>query len=203
MRITLIVLSILLAIFVILLLIPIKLVFVFDKSETGNKTTSFIKYGFIKADLSKKDKQTNEQKAYNPEDIDQKPSSFEDKKNNLEKYIKIFKLIKNDVISVFKYAEKRAVTFENIEVVSDFGFENAMHTGIFAGLYNGFVYNVLGLIHNNMTLRSMKVELNPKFENPVFNLHFVCILRIKTVHTIIIAYNVLKLWKKCKKEGSI
>ena len=199
MKIALIILAIFLLIIVGLLFIPIRFELYYGKIETENKTKLLLKYGPIKIDFADK-KKSNKKEEKTKE---KEPVSFEEKKENLEKYIKLFRIIKKDVIEILDYARRKAIIFEDVEIMSDFGFENAMHTGIFTGLYNGFVYNVLGLIHNSMTLEKMKVELNPKFEKPVFNVRLLCILRIKTVHTVIIAFNVLKLWKKCKKEGRI
>jgi len=207
MKLALIILAIFLLIIIGLLFIPIRFKIVFDKNETAKKTKLLLKYGLIKVDFTDKNKKKSkkeEDKEGEKEEEDTKDkASFEDKKKKIEGYIKLFEITKNDVIEILDYAKRKAVTFENIEIISDFGFENAMYTGIFTGLYNGLVYNILGLIHNSMTLENMKVELNPKFEKPIFNLHFMCILRLKTVHTIIIAISVLKIWKKCKKEGSI
>ena len=93
------------------------------------------------------------------------------------------------------------MVFDNIEIKSEFGFEDAMQTGIFTGIYNGFVYSILGVIHNNSKLKKMDVNLSPNFDKKCFYNRFCCILHIKTVHIMIIAFKVLKIYRKIKKEG--
>ena len=131
------------------------------------------------------------------------PFSFEKKKEELEKYIRVFGIIKDDVQKVLSYLAKRAVVFDKIEIKSEFGFDDAMKTGIFTGLYNGFVYSVLGVIHHTSKLRDMEVKLNPDFKKKCFYNRFCCILHIKTVHIMVIAFNVLRIYRKIKKEGRI
>ena len=88
-----------------------------------------------------------------------------------------------------------------MEVKSEFGFEDAMQTGIFTGVYNGFVYSVVGVIHHNSKIRDMDIKLQPVFGKICFYNRFSCILHIKTVHIIVIAFSVLKILRKVKKEG--
>lgn len=196
MKIAIIILAAVLLIILLLFLIPVKVNFLFEKDEELNKKNIIIKYGFVKIEplKEKKHKKKGGGKA--------EKSDFETKLQNIKRYIGILEKTKDDFAYILNYAKNKTISFDNIEFVSDFGFENAMNTGIFTGLYNGLVYNILGLIHNNMILRKMKVEINPKFDKPMFNIHFLCILHLKTAQTIIIGFYVLKLLKKCKKEGS-
>lgn len=203
-----IILAVIILLLAVCLLIPVRLEVLYEKAEEQNAEV-ILKYGFVKFKLypnkkEKEKKEKTEETAEKEEKIPEKePFSFEKKKAELEKYIRIFEKIKKDVIKVLSYLAKRAVKIDYIEIKSEFGFEDAMQTGIFTGLFNGFVYSVLGVIHHNMTLRDMKVNLEPKFEKKCFNNHFYCILHIKTVHIMIIAFNVLKIYAKIKKEGRL
>ncbi len=194
-----------LAALMLLLFIPVRIVFIFDADGIKNKTDAILKYGFIKIRLyPKKNKQTDktEEADKTEENKPDKPFSYENKSADIKRYIKIFEIVKPDAAKILKRLANRAMIFEMIEVKSEFGFENAMHTGIFTGIYNGFVYSVLGFIHHNSNLRKMEVELQPVFEKTCFTVHLTCILRLKPVHIIIIAVSVLKLLRKIKKEGS-
>lgn len=180
--------------------IPVRIIFCFDADGIKNKTDAMLKYGFIKIRLypKKKKKQTDKKEKNEPEEL----FSYERKSADIKRYIKIFDSIKNDAAKILKRFANHAMVFEMIEVKSEFGFENAMHTGIFTGIYNGFVYSVLGFIHHNSNLKKMEVELQPIFGRTCFTTHLKCILKLKPVHIIIIAVSVLKLLKKIKREGS-
>lgn len=201
MKIVLIVFAVFLAVMLILPLVPIRLILCYDKDSVKNEVSLTVKYLCFKFKPSKKDK-TRTKKQKQPEEKTE-PFSYERQKTKLDRYIKLFDMIKEDVVHFLKYASEKAVVFENIEVTIDFGFEDAMQTGIFTGLLNGFVYSVLGIIHHNSKLENMNVNIQPFFDKECFNSHIKCILRLKNVHIIIIAINVLKLIRKIKKtEGS-
>ncbi|MBR4173627.1 MAG: DUF2953 domain-containing protein [Clostridia bacterium] len=186
----------------VLLMIPIRLELLYENSEEKEKK-AVLRYGFIKFVLyptKKKDKPEKEEKEEKKEE-EKEPFSFEKKKAELEKYIRIFKIIKDDAEKILSRLAKRAAVFDRIEVESEFGFDDAMQTGIFTGLYNGFVYSILGVIHHTSHLHEIDVKLNPNFEKKCFFCRFYCILHLKTVHIIIIAFNVLKIYRKIKNEG--
>ncbi|MBR4721238.1 MAG: DUF2953 domain-containing protein [Clostridia bacterium] len=202
MQIFLIIIAVLILAIAICLSISVRLSVTYEKYDTSNAEI-ILKYGFITYKLyPNQNKKEKSEKEENEGDKPQKePFSFEQKKQELEKYIRIFNSIKEDIAKVLSYMTKRAVVFDSIEIKSEFGFDDAMQTGIFTGLYNGFVYSVLGVIHNNSKLRNMEVNLNPNFEKKCFYNHLCCILHIKTVHIMIIAFNVLRIYRKIKKEG--
>lgn len=203
MQIFLIILAVIFILLAVCLLIPIQLELFYEKAEeTDAKIT--LKYGLIKYKIYPNDKKNKKDKD-KPEGEEplKEPFSFEKKKAELERNIRIFQKIKGDAKRLLSYMAKHAVVFDLIEIKSEFGFEDAMKTGIFTGLYNGFVYSVLGVIHHNSELRKMEVKLEPNFEKNCFYNRFYCILHIKTVHIMIIAYNVLKIYRKIKKEGRI
>ena len=158
----LIILAAIFLLLAILLFIPVRLEAFFENSE-GTRAEVILKYGLLKFRIYPKEKK--KEKSEESEEDDKKPEkepfSFEEKKKKLEKYIRIFEKIKGDVAKLLSYMAKRAVVFDKIEVKSEFGFDEAMQTGIFTGLYNGFVYSVLGVIHQNSTLREMEVKLQP------------------------------------------
>lgn len=203
MQIFLIIIAAILILLAVLLLIPVRLEIIYENKE-GHSAAVTLKYGLITYKIYPNEKKPKKDKEQEKEEkTDNEPFSFEKKKEELERYIKIFSIIKDDVQKVLSYMAKRAVVFDKIEIKSEFGFNDAMKTGIFTGLYNGFVYSVLGVIHHNSKLRDMQVNLNPDFEKKCFNNRFCCILHIKTAHIMIIAFNVLKIYRKIKKEGRI
>lgn len=196
---------IILAVLAVILLIPIRFEILYIKDEIENKVSVIVKYAFIKKSVypqkrKKADKPENTENTEEPEEKEQ--FSFEKKKAELEKQIELFKLIKHDFVKLLSYTSRHAVIIDKIEFHSDFGFTDAMQTGIFTGIYNGFVYSVLGVIHHNSHLRDMDIKLQPVFGKNCFKYRFFCILRIKTVHIIVITLKVLIILRKIKKERS-
>lgn len=177
-----------------ILLFPVRVYIAYSKAENETVSTVDVKYMFIKFRVypDGKPKKTKEK----PE---KKKISFEEKKSELERYMHIFEDIKEDIIKIIDYATGKAMIIEKIGVDIEFGFEDAMHTGIFTGILNGFVYGILGIIHHRATLEEMKVNIQPVFGNPCFKTRTDCILRLKNVHIIVVAVDVLKLLRKMKR----
>lgn len=186
------------AIFIILICIilftPVCITAEIEGDKLKNTADIKIRYGTIKKHIRPSEKKKTEKEKF---------FSFEHQKANLEKYIHVFDAVKPHAAKILKRLTQKATVIEYIGINSEFGFDNAMHTGIFTGIYNGFVYSVLGFIHHNAVLKKMNVELQPVFDKVCFTWHVKCIARLKPVHIIIAAINVLEIIKTIKHEGSI
>lgn len=187
----------LILLFTILCFIPLRFFAEYERDEGKNESKLSIKYGTLKFNLGgkkpKKPKKENEKK-------EKKPISFEEKKEKIKLYTEIFEKIKGDVKNALSYLVRRGIEFDEVELKSDFGFSDAMHTGIFTGIYNGFVYGILAVVHHNCTLKKMDIVLTPIFNKTCFNIKARCILRIKIVHIIVVGFKVLKILIKIKKK---
>ena len=186
-----IILAVIVSVFV-LLLLPVRIFVDYKKNEQTNEVSATLRYMFFKFDLVKDRKKPKEQKK-------KEHTSFEEKRDKVSRYIEIFEQIKDEASKILDYTAKRAVVFEKIYTDIEFGFEDAMHTGIFTGVLNGFVYGVLGFIHQHSNLSDMQVKIQPMFENPCFRIETGCIVRLKNVHIIIVAINILKILRKLRK----
>lgn len=195
MKIALIILLAVLLLIFVLLLLPIRLLVDYKKNEETNETSLILQYAFLKFRLFGDEKKPKADKP--PKE--KKPLSFEEKRDKVSAYIKIFEETKDDIREVLEYASSRAVLIEKIYTDIEFGFSDAMHTGIFTGVLNGFVYGVLGFIHQHSHLLDMRVNIEPNFENPCFKINTGCILKLKNVHIIIVAINLLKILRKIRK----
>ncbi len=196
MKIALIILISFIALIFVLLMMPIRLLVDYKKDEVTNEKSLVLKYMFFNFKLfgdKKKEKPKEKPKE------EKKPISFAEKRDKVSKYIQIFEDTKDEVRQILDYAADRAIVFEKIYTDIEFGFEDAMHTGIFTGVLNGFVYGVLGFIHQHSRLLDMRVNIQPNFENPCFKVQAGCILRLKNVHIIIVAINILKILRKIRK----
>lgn len=195
MKIALIVLLSVLAVLFILLLLPVRIYADYKRNELSNEGTLYIRYAFWKFGISDRKKKDKKEKTAE----EKKSLSFEEMRDKISAYIKIFEETKDDVARVLDYTAGRALVFEKVYTEIEFGFEDAMHTGIFTGVLNGFIYGVLGFIHQHSTLKDMRVNIQPVFENPCLEVKTGCILRLKNVHIIIVAINILKILRKIRK----
>ena len=199
-----IILGVLAALILVLLFVPVRLDINYIKDRMTNEVTVSVRYMWLKLQLypNKKWKKSGKKEDNSKEENPDKKLSFEEHKNKIDGYLRVFKEIKADAVKLLRYLTEHAMVFELIDVNIDFGFENAMHTGIFTGVLNGFVYSVLGVIHNCSTLKKMEVMIQPEFDKVCFTSKLRCILRQKNVHIIIIVFNVLKILRKIRKtEG--
>ena len=177
-------------------MLPIRLLVDYKKDEITNETSFTLRYLFWNFKLfGDKNKETPKEQ---PKE-EKKPLSFDEKRDKVSGYIKIFEDTKDEAAEILDYASRKALVFEKIYTDIEFGFEDAMHTGIFTGVLNGFVYGVLGFIHQHSRLLDMRVNIQPIFDNPCFKVQAGCILRLKNVHIIVVAVNVLRLLRKIKK----
>ena len=197
MVIALTILAVILALILILLILPIRIFLDYKKDESTNEASLILKYGFLKFNLFK-DKKNKPKQEKSKKTEEKKASSFDEKREKVSGYIKVFEETKDDIAEVFDYATTRLAVIEKVYTNIEFGFEDAMHTGIFTGVLNGFVYGVLGFIHHHATIQDMRVNIQPIFDNPCFRINAGCIVRLKNVHIIIVAVKLLKILKKIK-----
>lgn len=198
MKIALIILLCIIALIFVLLMIPVRLLVDYKKDEVTSEKSLVIRYLFWNFKLFG-DKNKEKKKPKEKPKEEKKPLSFAEKRDKVSKYIKTFEDIKDEVGQVLDYASERALVFEKVYTDIEFGFEDAMHTGIFTGVLNGLVYGVLGFIHQHSRLLDMRVNIQPTFDNPCFKVKAGCILRLKNVHIIIVAINILKILRKLRK----
>lgn len=173
----------------ILLNLPLRVFFSFNREESENKTEIFIKYLFVKKRIKKKQTEYKEEKEH-----EEKPDK------GIRYYKRIYKLVKKDVKKLISYFLKKAIVFENINFKTYFGYSNAATTGIMTGVQNAFAYSVMAFFHNNFHVKDFSISVNPDFNNERFCVNFSCILKIKTVHIIIVIIKGIRILRIIKKE---
>lgn len=191
---TWIIIILVIAIFTALLFNSVYVSVYYRRSEAENDTELIIKYLFFKKKIPIEKKEKSKQVKKPEEEKEDLPT------RGLKFYYNLYKLLKDDVFDVLNYLMKKAVVFKEINIKTDFGCKDAASTGILTGTLNGVFYNIIAFFHNNFTLKDWEIEVNPDFENEKFDLFFDCIVRLKIVHIIVIAFKGIKILLKLRKE---
>lgn len=200
------VLVILLAIFlipVVLLFIPTYLVFELSKEGESHSAVLRIKYLFFSIKLIPKDapkkKKRNKKGKKNPEKAGTEKKEDKPLKERIEHGIEVYKKVEDDIAEIIMYAKRHAVTVGEISFLMNFGLSGAMETGIATGALYGVIYNIISLIHHQLSVQKCNVSINPDFEKQHIDIHAKCILKVKNVHIMVIVFKVLKLYFKISK----
>lgn len=191
---------ILLVILVILFLfVPFYLVVEYDKDSITDDMKLFVSYFGLRFNLKPK-KKSEKKDDEELKDLEEKEKfSITKFKAEFDKYVDIFNEYKDEFTTIMDFLSNRAIYFKIIEYTLNFGFGDAMMTGIMTGSINAVVYNILSIIHNHCTLNEFKININPDFDNTKYETHFKCILKIKSVHIIFIAFRILRIYFKINK----
>ncbi len=198
----LIVITAVLAAVIVLLLIPSELLFSFIWNEYERKTELKFKYLFIKITLLPNDdnNKNKKKKKKNTNNKEKKKYTFNDVKRQYKNFKTYFNVVKDDIVKILSYAKKHAVTVKNTDINIKFDFEDPMDTGIYVGVINGIVYNIIGILDRTISVEKMKIDIVPLFENrDYFDISVNGIVRIKNVHIMYILIKAFKIALKLKK----
>lgn len=190
------VIILLVVLFFIFLFVPFYLEAFYTKDAVTNTVKLNVRYlGMTFSLIPKKSKKKIKQ----PQEEDSQSFSFDTFKQGFDVFHEKFNDIKDDIIDILKFLSRRAVFFKQLKLRIQFGFEDAMATGITKGLLDGMLYNLVGLLYRYVRIEDWSIETVPDFEHPRFDIETQCILKIKNVHIMIIAIKGLKLYFKLKK----
>ena len=193
MKILVAIFAMIILIFAVLLFVPFFIVIEFSKKEDNKNSDIRIKYLIFNVKIkNRENKSENKENAIKEKD---NTTLTEKVKNGIE----IFKENEDDVVDILHYASEKAVKIRNLTFCMDFGLSDPMDTGISTGAINGVIYNVLALLNNFFEIEECNVKINPDFERKHMDISSRCILKIKSVHIIIIVFKVLKMYFKITK----
>lgn len=169
----------------------------FEKNELNKNAEVFVRYLFIRKRIyprpvKKKIKEKPEKSQSGEKDI------------NYIEYIKKaaenFELLKADFTELMEFCAVKMIKVKELEFEYLFGLEDPMYTGMANGLIYGVVYNILGIVHNNMRIERCRINIVPDFDKECHNIRFHCILHLKNVHIIVMIIKVVKMYSRLKKS---
>lgn len=198
MKTALIIILAIFALIIALLFVPTYFRFEFIKDGKNKKFDVLVSYLFLKIKLNspRKEKGKKNKKEKKPKKDTKQETSIIKK---VDKGIRIFKEIEDEVIEILFYASHHAVRVKDFKVHINFGLDDAMYTGIATGAIYGVVYNIISLLNNHIGVEKCNVLVNPDFENRLLDINAKCILRVKNVHIMIMIFKVLKMYLKITK----
>ena len=121
---------------------------------------------------------------------------------DLKYYKRVFEYFKSDISKILICAKEKAVKIKNFDVNIAFAGSDAMNTGIYTGVLNAIVYNLLAVVNNSVGIEEISVDIKPDFNMPAYaKAKISCILNTKLAHIIVILIKVLKIYIKYKIKG--
>ncbi len=145
---------------------------------------------------------TNKSKANKNNDEYTKSKDSAGKKIKIADAIDIYREFSDKITELVHYTANHSLKFEKIHLSLVFGTGDAAITGVTYGAVSGIVYSTLGIIDSKCTIKDNSIEITPDFFNSVFNLDCECIVRLRNVHIIVIAFKFLLLMLKIRKTSS-
>lgn len=166
-----------------LAVIPVRLIFSFDGKVN-------IRIKLIWFPISAKKREKTETAAIEKQE---KPTH---EKPNAAAILKNIKLASEDIKKLAEYAARHGICFEKLTVSIAFGTGDAAATGIAFGILSGIVYSILSVLYHNTKIETQSVKITPDFYNEKFVTDFVCILRTRLAHIIVMGLKGFLIYRK-------
>jgi len=159
----------------------------------GDGKELYVKIAWFKINL-------NKEKSEKKENTEKKEEKKHPKKK-LSYYRSLIKTVKTDVYDILEYMRKYAVRADDFKLYIKFGWHDRAEVGIAYGMANAFVYTVMGVLHNILTVKDWNIEIIPEYEKEIFDLKVHGILKTRLVHIMVIVIKAVKILIKVKRSG--
>lgn len=196
----LVVILIIIAIFALLLHIPVRIK-VYAKYENSRLVSDYrIKYGFITAKKRSEKKEKKKTEKTEDKTKKDKPSPL-----LIIRFIKEnIELVKRFINDVVGYTTKKLIKFEKFKLTAVFGTEDAMDTALIYGGASAFLYNTVGFMERKIRMKNIMIDFKPDFTEPKIFIELESIIRTKIYNVIGLAWvALLRAMPLVKKRGEI
>ncbi len=187
----LIVLLLLILLLSVFILTPMEFGIEIDKTDGKNKTYICFKVFFIpvRIGLNSKAKKAKTKARKEKES----KLSFKDFKENVSDFKEIYNTSKKELKSMLSYVNEH-LTISRFDFHIRFGFDNAAATGISTGAIWGMGSFIVKVVDTLIGIKKIDLQVNPDFNNKIFEIYSKTILIIRPIHFIIILRQVLKTY---------
>lgn len=173
-------------------LTPLEFGLEIDKTANRNKTyICFRVLGLpVRIDLSSAGKDKKQKKVKKKESN----FSFENFKEKISDFKEIYSTSKEELKEMLSYVRRHA-SIKRVDFQIHFGFDNAAATGISTGAIWAMGSFILKVIDTLIGIKKINMQVNPDFDNKIFEIYSKTILIMRPIHFIIILGRVLKTYK--------
>ena len=178
--------------------IPVRLDVQYRKNALQSGASVYLRVGFIKIRLTGKPHKKKTGKEGSEPSF--KRLSFSEFKKQYRAWSGFFSENKEEIAGILRYARDHALVVEKIDFRLEYGFEDPMYTGLAMGAISGGAYNLLAVLTRWLEVDGHSIDIRPDFENRRFAVNFWCILRVKTVHIMVVTVKILRLVRRLEKN---
>lgn len=162
--------------------------------KTEAKSDIFIRFKVLKIPFKirlKEKKVEKKQKTKISKTQNTEKLSFKNFKENVAALKEVYNSQKAVLKEMLSYTRKH-LSVKSVDFNIHFGFDNAATTGISTGAIWGMGSFILKVIDSLLGIKKINMQVNPDFNNKIFEIYSKTILIIKPIHFIIIVGQVLK-----------
>ena len=165
------------------------------KTEQRNDTfIRFKPFGIpCKLRIGEKKKERKSKKTVKTTKSDSNQLSFKNFKEKVSALKEVYDEKKQSLREMLSYA-RRHLSIKSVDFEIRFGFDNAAATGISTGAIWGMGSFILKVIDSLIGIKKINMQVNPDFDNKIFEIYLKTILIMRPIHFIIIVGQVLKTY---------
>lgn len=194
-----IVLSLLILLTGVFLITPLQFGIEIKRTTHINKSLLYFKLFGIPVRVPIGPRTRNENKIQKKKPKKESPVSFENFRENVSDFKEIYNTSKDELKEMLSYVRKH-LSVSRIDFDIRFGFDNAAATGISTGAIWGMGSFILKVIDSLIGIKKINMQVNPDFNNKVFEINSKTVLIMRPVHFIIILRKVIKTCSYVKNK---
>lgn len=169
------------------------------KTARKNKTLLYFRLFGIPIKIPIRATAKSENKNQKIKQKKESPISFENFKENISDFKEIYDTSKAELKEMLSYV-RHHLSVERVDFEIRFGFDNAAATGISTGAIWGMGSFLLKVVDALLGIKKINMQVNPDFNNKIFEIYSKTILIMRPIHFIIILKKVVKTYMYIKNK---
>ena len=169
------------------------------KTAHKNKTLLYLNFFGIPIKIPLKATAKNKNENQKLKQKKESPLSFENFKENFSDFKEMYQTSKEELKEMLSYTRCH-LSVERVDFEIRFGFDNAATTGISTGAIWGMGSFILKVIDTLLGIKKINMQVNPDFNNKIFEIYSKTILIMRPIHFIIILNKIVKTYMYIKNK---